>query len=30
MQQGKQMVVWPKSIRDAPYRPVPWPARSRP
>ena len=27
MQQGQQVVVWPREIRDAPYRPVPWPAR---
>ncbi len=27
IQAGKQVVVWPKEIRDAAYRPTPWPAR---
>jgi hypothetical protein len=27
MQAGKQVVVWPREIRDAPYRPTAWPAR---
>ena len=24
IQGGKQVVVWPKDIQDAPYRPIPW------